>query len=226
MLVEEGCGGWTTLASSDSVGHAYLFDILRSEMRFFFPETELRISHSLSSRFPVFLFFLLSPLSLLPLVYEVGNELWPLEKISPLVSTRISLSRSKREVFVGCDRPKLGLGPTAIVLPSSIVRRSPKRLIGRSFFPSSFFLKLSSSFSSPLANTVARSLLIFWSTIVLNLRERSIGPFQSSGIYIESIERGTRSYSRMNYSFESKPFIYPVLEERAALERSNALPIS
>lgn len=31
----EGRGGWTTLASSDSVGHAYLFDILRSEMRFF-----------------------------------------------------------------------------------------------------------------------------------------------------------------------------------------------
>lgn len=224
MSVEEGCGGWTTLASSDSVGHAYLFDILRSEMRFFSPRPNFE---SLTLSLPVFQFFSFSSCRLSrSCLYEVGNELWPLEKISPLVSTRISLPRSKREVFVGCDRPKLGLGPTAIVLPSSIVRRSPKRLIGRSFFPSSFFLKLSSSFSSPLANTVARSLLIFWSTIVLNLRERSIGPFQSSGIYIESIERGTRSYSRMNYSFESKPFIYPVLEERAALERSNAPPIS
>lgn len=62
---------------------------------------------SLSLRFPIFSFS--SPLSLLPLVYEVGNELWQLatEKKIPYV-------RREKEVFT--DRLKLGLGPTAIVL--------------------------------------------------------------------------------------------------------------
>lgn len=58
MSVEVCWGGWTTLASSDSVGHAYLFDILRSEMRFFSPRPNFQ-SLSLSS-FSNFLFFLAS----------------------------------------------------------------------------------------------------------------------------------------------------------------------
>lgn len=93
----EGCGGWTTLASSDSVGHAYLFDILRSEMRFF--PGELRISHSLS--LSVFQFSLFPPVasrsSLLSMKLATNHGSWPLEKIPPLLSTRISLPRSKGE---------------------------------------------------------------------------------------------------------------------------------
>lgn len=150
----EGCGGWTTLASSDSVGHAYLFDILRSEMRFF--PGELRISHSLSlSPFSNFLFSPLSPLSLLPLVYEVGNELW---QLAARKNTATAIHANLSPTFEGRKKFSLaviglGLGPTAIALPSSTFKR---RLIGRSFSPSSssssfpflLFLKLSSSLSS------------------------------------------------------------------------------
>lgn len=108
----EGCGGWTTLASSDSVGHAYLFDILRSEMRFFSPRPNFQ-SLSLSLRFPIFSFS--SPLSLLPLVYEVGNELWQLAaRKNTATEKKILHVRREKEVFT--DRLKLGLGPTAIVL--------------------------------------------------------------------------------------------------------------
>lgn len=132
----EGCGGWTTLASSDSVGHAYLFDILRSEMRFF--PGELRISHSLSLslRFPIFSFSPLSPLSLLPLVYEVGNELW---QLAARKNTATAIHANLSPTFEGRKKFSLaviglGLGPTAIALPSSTFKR---RLIGRSFSPSS-----------------------------------------------------------------------------------------
>ena len=93
----QGCGGWTTLASSDSVGHAYLFDILRSEMRFFSPRPNFQ------------------PLSLLPLVYEVGYELWQLAaRKNTATEKKIPHVRREKEVFT--DRLKLGLGPTAIVL--------------------------------------------------------------------------------------------------------------
>lgn len=148
----KGRGGWTTLASSDSVGHAYLFDILRSEMRFF--PGELRISLSLSP-FSNFLFSPLSPLSLLPLVYEVGNELW---QLAARKNTATAIHANLSPTFEGRKKFSLaviglGLGPTAIVLPSSTFKR---RLIGRSFSPSSssssfpflLFLKLSSSLSS------------------------------------------------------------------------------
>lgn len=158
----EGCGGWTTLASSDSVGHAYLFDILRSEMRFF--PGQLRISHSLSLslRFPIFSF---PPclLSLLPLVYEVGNELW---QLAARKNTATAIHANLSPTFEGRKKFSLaviglGLGPTAIALPSSTFKR---RLIGRSFSPSSsssfpflLFLKLSSSLSSlsPLKHSCA-----------------------------------------------------------------------
>lgn len=112
MSVEVCWGGWTTLASSDSVGHAYLFDILRSEMRFFSPRPNFQ-SLSLSLRFPIFSFS--SPLSLLPLVYEVGNELWQLAaRKNTATEKKILHVRREKEVFT--DRLKLGLGPTAIVL--------------------------------------------------------------------------------------------------------------
>lgn len=158
----ESCGGWTTLASSDSVGHAYLFDILRSEMRFF--PGELRISHSLSLslRFPIFSF---PPcrLSLLPLVYEVGNESW---QLAARKNTATAIHANLSPTFEGRKKFSLaviglGLGPTAIALPSSTFKR---RLIGRSFSPSSsssfpflLFLKLSSSLSSlsPLKHSCA-----------------------------------------------------------------------
>lgn len=94
----EGRGGWTTLASSDSVGHAYLFDILRSEMRFF--PGQLRISHSLSLsvfQFSLFPLCRLSRFSLLSMKLATNYGSWPLEKIPPLLSTRISLPRSKGE---------------------------------------------------------------------------------------------------------------------------------
>lgn len=156
-----GGGGWTTLASSDSVGHAYLFDILRSEMRFF--PGELRISHSLS--LSVFQFSLFPPcrLSLLPLVYEVGNELW---QLAARKNTATAIHANLSPTFEGRNKFSLaviglGLGPTAIALPSSTFKR---RLIGRSFSPSSsssfpflLFLKLSSSLSSlsPLKHSCA-----------------------------------------------------------------------
>lgn len=126
----ESCRGWTTrLAGSDSVGHAYLFDILRSEMRFFPPTSDLSL--------PVFHFFSLA------LVYEVGSELWQLAAIEKIL--RESLPRSKA-------RSNLG----ASVLDVRTTRIG--RLIGRSF-PSFFFFfflfkKLSNSFSSPPLNTV------------------------------------------------------------------------
>lgn len=85
---------WPAVIRSD----AYLFDILRSEMRFF--PGELRISHSLSlSPFSNFLFFppVASRFSLLSMKLATNYGSWPLEKIPPLLSTRISLPRSKGE---------------------------------------------------------------------------------------------------------------------------------
>lgn len=68
---------------------------------------------SLSLRFPIFSFS--SPLSLLPLVYEVGNELWQLAaRKNTATEKKIPHVRREKEVFI--DRLKLGLGPTAIVL--------------------------------------------------------------------------------------------------------------
>lgn len=129
----EGCGGWTTLASSDSVGHAYLFDILRSEMRFF--PGQLRISHSLS--LSVFQFSLFPPVaSRSSLLSEVGNELW---QLAARKNTATAIHANLSPTFEGRKKFSLaviglGLGPTAIVLPSSTFKR---RLIGRSFSPSS-----------------------------------------------------------------------------------------
>lgn len=122
-----GCRGWTTrLAGSDSVGHAYLFDILRSEMRFFPPQ--LPISPSLSV--PVFLFF--------SLVYEVGSELWQLAAIEKIpVSARIS------PTFEGCDRPE----PTSPLRTTRIGFNATNWTIF--FFLLLLFKKLSNSFSSP-----------------------------------------------------------------------------
>lgn len=129
----------------------------------FFPENFESLTLSLSLRFPIFSFSPLSPLSLLPLVYEVGNELWQLaarKNTATAIHANLSPTFEERKKFslavIG-----LGLGPTAIVLPSSTFKR---RLIGRSFSPSSsssfpflLFLKLSSSLSSlsPLKHNCA-----------------------------------------------------------------------
>lgn len=129
----------------------------------FFPENFESLTLSLSLRFPIFSFSPLSPLSLLPLVYEVGNELWQLaarKNTVTAIHANLSPTFEERKKFslavIG-----LGLGPTAIVLPSSTFKR---RLIGRSFSPSSsssfpflLFLKLSSSLSSlsPLKHNCA-----------------------------------------------------------------------
>lgn len=119
----------------------------------FFPENFESLTLSLSlSPFSNFLFSPLSPLSLLPLVYEVGHESWQLAaRKNTAIHANLSLTFEGRKKFslavIG-----LGLGPTAIVLPSSTFKR---RLIGRFFSPSSsssfpflLFLKLSSSLSS------------------------------------------------------------------------------
>lgn len=127
----------------------------------FFPENfeSLTLSLSLS----VFQFSLFPPcrLSLLPLVYEVGNELW---QLAARKNTATAIHANLSPTFEGRKKFSLaviglGLGPTAIALPSSTFKR---RLIGRSFSPSSsfpflLFLKLSSSLSSlsPLKHSCA-----------------------------------------------------------------------
>lgn len=128
----------------------------------FFPENFESLTLSLSlSPFSNFLFSPLSPLSLLPLVYEVGNELW---QLAARKNTATAIHANLSPTFEGRKKFSLaviglGLGPTAIVLPSSTFKR---RLIGRSFSPSSsssflLFLKLSSSLSSlfPLKHSCA-----------------------------------------------------------------------
>lgn len=129
----------------------------------FFSRRTSNLSLSLSLRFPIFSFSPLSPLSLLPLVYEVGNELW---QLAARKNTATAIHANLSPTFEGRKKFSLaviglGLGPTAIVLPSSTFKR---RLIGRTFSPSSsssfpflLFLKLSSSLSSlsPLKHSCA-----------------------------------------------------------------------
>lgn len=114
-----GCRGWTTrLAGSDSVGHAYLFDILRSEMRFFPPPNFQSLPLS------PFQFFYFSPSSM-KLAANYGS--WPPSR--KYRYPRESLPRSK-----------------AVTAPSQPRRFEPRgsgstRLIGRSFSSFFFFLK-------------------------------------------------------------------------------------
>lgn len=129
----------------------------------FFPENFESLTLSLSLSVFQFSLFPLSPLSLLPLVYEVGNELW---QLAARKNTATAIHANLSPTFEGRNKFSLaviglGLGPTAIVLPSSTFKR---RLIGRSFSPSSsssfpflLFLKLSSSLSSlsPLKHSCA-----------------------------------------------------------------------
>lgn len=101
----------------------------------FFPDNFESLTLSLSP-FSNFLFSPLSPLSLLPLVYEVGNELW---QLAARKNTATAIHANLSPTFEGRKKFSLaviglGLGPTAIALPSSTFKR---RLIGRSFFPSS-----------------------------------------------------------------------------------------
>lgn len=146
--------GWPAL-DRDSLGHAYLFDILRSEMRFFsffffFNEarrlpTELRISRSGFSLFRCRLSRL--PLSSStgfsfthPLVYELGNELWQLAA-RKILHRAVNLPRT-REVFASRDRPGRSTipgsphsNPTVIILFSATRRLNDcQRLIGWVFF--------------------------------------------------------------------------------------------
>lgn len=159
MSVEEDGRRWPAVIRSDT----RISLIYCARRCVFFPENfeSLTLSLSLS----VFQFSLFPPcrLSLLPLVYEVGNELWQLaarKNTATVIHANLSPTFEGRKKFslavIG-----LGLGPTAIVLPSSTFKR---RLIGRSFSPSSsssfpflLFLKLSSSLSSlsPLKHSCA-----------------------------------------------------------------------
>lgn len=72
----------------------------------FFPNNFESLTLSLSP-FSNFLFSPLSPLSLLPLVYEVGNELWQLaarKNTATAIHANLSHVRREKEVFTGCDR--------------------------------------------------------------------------------------------------------------------------
>lgn len=127
-------GGWTTLASSDSVGHAYLFDILRSEMRFFFPETELPISLSLFV-FQFSLFPRLSRSSLLSMKLATNYGSWPLEKILPLKKKYPTFEERKKFSLIGSSWASVQPRSCFFDVQTTILKTINWTL---SFFPSSF----------------------------------------------------------------------------------------
>lgn len=181
-------------------------------MRFFFPRPNFQ-SLSLSS-FSNFLFFLAS---LAP-----PSCLWSWQRIMAVGRSKKychwkkNTPRSKRERSFHWSA-QVGPRSNRDRAFSTFKRRSSRQLIGLIFF-SFFFSFLKFSFSQTQC-----SLLIFWCTIGIKFKGKINRPVSIVG-YLHRIDRARNTlegYSRMNHSFESKPFIYPVLEEESG---SRTLP--